>query len=394
MFNRQRTLEVLGYDVDPDKRRRTKEEIESQPPVDKKGNLQVIDNCPRCGKERAIKLRQSKKNKPCSKCFHNQDYVLEAKRNQTKLVSEETKQKMRDSHWSKRGVQSAFKGRKHTDESREKLSQAMRDHIAGLSEEEKLRRSIKASCTYRGLEVEDFDGWATEEHTRLRGSKEYKAWEKAVIERDQHCQFPGCLEKRKSNITVHHKDGFHWCEDRRLDVSNGIVLCHYHHNRGPHAYHTQCGVRDATESKFDEWIEQYKMPTIGKTVYVVTGAPGSGKSWVCSQLTEDFFYISYDKFPKESHMLMMSEYKGNNPILYDPWRKATTFCKRFASSLDIKLVVITETEAVVKERIECRGGTFDDKSKRYVKRAFNIADSAVFSGTSQEVLNYLKTVVR
>lgn len=114
MLNRKRTLEVLGYDFDPDKRRRTKEQIEAQPDVVRKSELLVIDNCPSCNIERIIKYRQSKKNKFCSKCFHNQDYVIDAKRNQTKVVSETARQRMRENHWSKNGGISTFKGKQHT----------------------------------------------------------------------------------------------------------------------------------------------------------------------------------------------------------------------------------------------------------------------------------------
>jgi len=391
MFNKERTKEVFGYDVTLECTRRTMNEVESTGGIQPK-KLDVIDNCPSCGIERTIKLRQSRKNTLCSKCFHNTPGVIAAKQNQVKERSEETHQKMRDNHWSKKGIDSPFKGKNHTNEVKDILSDKTKDFLDGLSKEMKHNRYVKSSCALRGIEVEDFTDWSTDENLRIRGSSEYKEWEKAVNLRDKSCQFPGCLERRKSELTAHHKDGFSWCKERRFDIENGVLLCKFHHIDSAISYHSMYGTHNSTESKFLEWIQKYKMPEQkSKIIYIVTGAPGSGKSWVCNSLANIYSYISYDDFPKESHLQLIFSDNSGKPILYDPWRKATSFVKRYSDSLDVRLIVIKESKETIRQRILNRGGEITDNTDKYANRAINIAKNAFFSGTSDEVLAYLKS---
>jgi predicted RNA-binding Zn-ribbon protein involved in translation (DUF1610 family) len=133
MFNREKTKQIFGYDIDPDQRRRTEAERLAAGDVDKK-ELMVVDNCPSCGIERQIKLRQSRKNKPCSKCFHNLPSTIQAKKNQIKVKSEETKQKLRDNHWSTKGIDPWNKGKVgiYSEETIIKISEAAKEQSALL----------------------------------------------------------------------------------------------------------------------------------------------------------------------------------------------------------------------------------------------------------------------
>jgi predicted RNA-binding Zn-ribbon protein involved in translation (DUF1610 family) len=113
MINREKTIEIFGYDIDPNTRRRTDAEFESTNKINKR-NLKVVDNCPSCNVERIISLHASRKNKLCYKCHHNRPEVILAKQNQNKIKSEETKRKMSENHWSLSGMESPFKGKKQT----------------------------------------------------------------------------------------------------------------------------------------------------------------------------------------------------------------------------------------------------------------------------------------
>lgn len=56
-----------------------------------------------------------------------------------------------------------------------------------------------------------------------RQCAEYKAWRKAVYERDDYtCQTCG---KRGVKLNAHHKKAYAFYPDLRYDVSNGITLC-------------------------------------------------------------------------------------------------------------------------------------------------------------------------
>lgn len=49
------------------------------------------------------------------------------------------------------------------------------------------------------------------------------AMARAIKERDQHCQFPGCSQTRSQHLQIHHIK--HWAEGGTTCVENGCVLC-------------------------------------------------------------------------------------------------------------------------------------------------------------------------
>ena len=51
------------------------------------------------------------------------------------------------------------------------------------------------------------------------------AMSRAIKERDQHCQFPGCT--RTHHLQIHHIT--HWADGGATSTSNGACLCAYHH---------------------------------------------------------------------------------------------------------------------------------------------------------------------
>lgn len=56
-----------------------------------------------------------------------------------------------------------------------------------------------------------------------RRSAEYKAWRKAVYERDNYtCQYCG---ERGCKLNAHHIKSYAYYHDLRLDIGNGITLC-------------------------------------------------------------------------------------------------------------------------------------------------------------------------
>lgn len=126
-------------------------------------------------------------------------------------------------------------------------------------------------------------------------------------------------------------------------------------------------------------------------MYIVAGQAGSGKSWVCDQLV-GVNYIAFDSIPKEQHYHYMVECsKNGKPIVYDPFRKVSTIYKRYASQFEMHVVLIDEEPEIVLKRLKDRGSktTISDVEK-FSKKMKNLKDIVDFSGTSTEVLNYLK----
>jgi hypothetical protein len=246
MFNRIRTKEVFGYDLDLTKRRRTKVEIASTNDVNKK-DLTVIDNCPLCNIERQIKLRQSRKNAPCSKCFHNSPEMVLAKQNQTKIKSEETKQKMKENHWSKNGGVSAFKGKQHTEEAKAILKKKTKDYYDSKEYDEYKGRYIKGSCTQRNIPLEDFNGFSAPEGTRIRQSAKGKAWTYDVLAK-ANFTCDKC-KQRGGKLQAHHLNSFNSFPDQRFDTNNGVCLCESCHD----LFHSKYGRGNNTADQYSDF---------------------------------------------------------------------------------------------------------------------------------------------
>ena len=126
-------------------------------------------------------------------------------------------------------------------------------------------------------------------------------------------------------------------------------------------------------------------------LFIVSGAAGSGKSWICDQL-KDVNYISFDTIPKEQHYHYMVELsKNGRPIVYDPFRKANTIYNRYKHIFDAQIVTIVEDLDTIMSRLAQRGSNLDrSKVKKFVFKFKSSAKNSAFSGTSTEVLEYLR----
>lgn len=81
---------------------------------------------------------------------------------------------------------------------------------------------------------------------------EYKYWRRKVYERDCFtCQITG--KKSIGNMNAHHLDGYHWCEGKRFDISNGVTLCKEIHK----LFHMFYGIKYNTKEQFEEFKQRY-----------------------------------------------------------------------------------------------------------------------------------------
>ena len=94
----------------------------------------------------------------------------------------------------------------------------------------------------------------TEEDRRINRNREVcvpvvHLWRKAVYKRDRyHCQACSCLPGKR--LAAHHKDGWDWCKERRLDESNGVSACTECHKE----FHGLYGWGGNTEAQWDEFV--------------------------------------------------------------------------------------------------------------------------------------------
>ena len=74
-----------------------------------------------------------------------------------------------------------------------------------------------------------------------------KKWRYEVYKRDNFsCVICG---EKNGDLNAHHKDGYHWCEERRYDVSNGVTLCTEHHLE----YHRIYGYKNTIEKDWNSY---------------------------------------------------------------------------------------------------------------------------------------------
>ena len=120
-----------------------------------------------------------------------------------------------------KGQESWLKGRRHSEETKLKVSLSKKGQRLGIPRTLEVRRKI--SEAQRGEKSHLWKGGATEEHKILRVSVEAKLWREAVFKRDnwtcQNCNIKG------GTLHSHHVKPFSLYPDLRFDVNNGQTLC-------------------------------------------------------------------------------------------------------------------------------------------------------------------------
>lgn len=131
-------------------------------------------------------------------------------------------------------------------------------------------------------------------------------------------------------------------------------------------------------------------------LYLIAGVSGSGKSWVCNQLSKQFNYISYDAVPKKQHLTLLLNPKNHNkPLLYDLSIKTSTFIKRHSKEFDIHFITIMGDFLQVKQQLKNRGGKITKGLyRRWIIMKNRTDQYAEFTGSASEVLSYLQSVGR
>lgn len=126
-----------------------------------------------------------------------------------------------------------------------------------------------------------------------------------------------------------------------------------------------------------------------KEVFLLTGAPGSGKTWILSQLS-NFSTIDSDVVTPAKYAVEIRT--KPNPIL-TLTIGVSTFIKN-NPDLKVKLIVIQESQEVVEKRILKRGGVITATLAKRIKRMERLAKQAEFAGSSDQVLEYLNSVTK
>lgn len=129
-----------------------------------------------------------------------------------KRMSDESRRKMSQASKGKTGIRSNRFGKKHTPEARAKIADATKERTA------------------RGENHYAYSHGRAQRNLSDRRSVEYKHWRDAVYVRDGYtCRH--CGDNRGGNLQAHHQKSFAGHPELRFDVDNGITLCKSCHEK-------------------------------------------------------------------------------------------------------------------------------------------------------------------
>lgn len=128
-------------------------------------------------------------------------------------------------------------------------------------------------------------------------------------------------------------------------------------------------------------------------IYLLCGVPGSGKTWVATQLNQ-FSYVPHDKYPVADYHkhLLASARHSNKPVLGEaPFRISVLVDHLKDQGAEVKTYYISEPEIVVKSRYEARDKKDIPKQhltnlKRYNEREWDV------KGNAHSILSALRNI--
>lgn len=139
-----------------------------------------------------------------------------------------------------------------------------------------------------------------------------------------------------------------------------------------------------------------------KNIYLVIGCPGAGKSWVCEKLTHLFEYVPHDLFIGMpgvgfAQVILEAAETAERPLLTEaPFSISVIKNPLENAGHTVVPVFIIEDHEVISERYRNREGKEIPKGhltrqETYLARA---QEWESFTGTSEEVFEHLKSLVR
>lgn len=134
-------------------------------------------------------------------------------------------------------------------------------------------------------------------------------------------------------------------------------------------------------------------------IYLVAGVPGSGKSWVCEQLRDQFTYVRHDDYIKKGDdyagAIVKAAKTSERPLLIEaPFSVSDIVSKLFSAGHRATPVYIVEDPSKLAKRyMERDGKTIPTghltRMRTYADRA---KEQKAFSGTSDQVLAHLREI--
>jgi len=139
-----------------------------------------------------------------------------------------------------------IKGRKHSEETRKKISDGNLGHIVSKETRQKISNS------HKGEKCWNWRGGKTPLNKCIRRSGEYTLWRKVIFERDNFtCQK---YKIRRGKLHPHHINNFADFPELRFAIDNGITLSEKAHKE----FHQIYGNRNNTKEQLLEFLNKDK----------------------------------------------------------------------------------------------------------------------------------------
>lgn len=107
--------------------------------------------------------------------------------------------------------------------------------------------AIKTSCGRQKISTDEFTGFISNPDALERALFRNTVGKECL----QKAQFKCELCESTTKIQAHHKDGWHWCIERRFDLTNLVCLCYNCHR----TFHNLYSISNNTEEQYLEFID-------------------------------------------------------------------------------------------------------------------------------------------
>lgn len=184
--------------------------------------------------------------------------------NKGKKTSDEVRKKISIAHKgipmhpnTRQAIIKSLKGNTHTlgikmpQSMREKTSKRLMGNKINLGRvmDELVKQKISESN--KGEKSHSWKGGITPLNNKIRGSKEYNDWERAILSRDIKCQ--KCGYDKKSKLVAHHILNFSSYPELRFDLNNGITFCRIKCHK---EFHRIYGIKNNNRVQLQEFLSK------------------------------------------------------------------------------------------------------------------------------------------
>jgi len=128
-----------------------------------------------------------------------------------------------------------------------------------------------------------------------------------------------------------------------------------------------------------------------KVIYMLCGQFGSGKTTICSKLTDKFTIVESDKNKKDMDKIIRNNCYNDKPLLIDIPTMIITFYERYKNKgYKVIPIFIVEDISIIIDRIKSRNGKVTDSIYKRNKRILSLSKKiSVFSGIADDVYDFL-----